>query len=104
VAESPFRCAWCTLQVLACMALAACSGVRSPGSSHAPAQIENSLGMRFVLLPAGTFVMGSDESVQRLARAYPLYARPSFRNWNTAQTRYTLVGMRLVRELTHDQQ
>jgi len=27
-----------------------------------------------------------------------LYVRSSYRNWNTAQTRYTLVGMRLVRE------
>lgn len=29
---------------------------------------------------------------------WPLYARCSFRNWNTPQTRYTLVGMRLLRE------
>ena len=27
---------------------------------------------------------------------WPLYARSSYRNWNSAQTRYTLVGMRLV--------
>lgn len=27
-----------------------------------------------------------------------LYLRSSYRNWNTAQTRYTLVGMRLLRE------
>jgi sulfatase modifying factor 1 len=27
-----------------------------------------------------------------------LYARSSYRNWNTAQTRYALVGMRLLRE------
>ncbi len=30
---------------------------------------------------------------------WPLYARCSFRNWNTVQTRYPLVGMRLVREV-----
>ena len=30
---------------------------------------------------------------------WPLYARCSYRNWNSAQTRYTLVGMRLLREL-----
>jgi len=30
---------------------------------------------------------------------WPLYARCAFRNWNTPQTRYTLVGMRLVREI-----
>ena len=29
---------------------------------------------------------------------WPLYTRCAFRNWNTAQTRYTLVGIRLVRE------
>jgi formylglycine-generating enzyme required for sulfatase activity len=30
---------------------------------------------------------------------WPLYARSSYRNWNSQSTRYTLVGMRLVREL-----
>ena len=30
---------------------------------------------------------------------WPLYARCAFRNWNTPETRYTLVGIRLVREL-----
>jgi len=29
---------------------------------------------------------------------WPLYARSSYRNWNTPQTRYTLVGMRVVME------
>lgn len=29
---------------------------------------------------------------------WPLYTRCAFRNWNTPQTRYTLVGIRLVRE------
>ncbi|GAB3550222.1 formylglycine-generating enzyme family protein [Noviherbaspirillum agri] len=29
---------------------------------------------------------------------WPLYARSSYRNWNAPQTRYTLVGIRLVRE------
>jgi sulfatase modifying factor 1 len=30
---------------------------------------------------------------------WALYARCAFRNWNTVETRYTLVGIRLVREL-----
>lgn len=30
---------------------------------------------------------------------WPLYARCAFRNWNTPQTRYTLVGIRLLREV-----
>jgi sulfatase modifying factor 1 len=31
--------------------------------------------------------------------SWPLYTRCAFRNWNSVQTRYTLVGIRLVREL-----
>jgi len=31
---------------------------------------------------------------------WPFYARCAFRNWNTPQTRYTLLGFRLVRETT----
>jgi len=30
---------------------------------------------------------------------WPLYARCAFRNWNTVETRYVLVGVRLVREV-----
>lgn len=30
---------------------------------------------------------------------WPLYLRSSYRNWNSPQTRYVLLGMRLVREL-----
>ena len=30
--------------------------------------------------------------------SWPLYSRSSYRNWNSAQTRYTLVGMRLAME------
>jgi formylglycine-generating enzyme required for sulfatase activity len=29
----------------------------------------------------------------------PIYARCAFRNWNTPETRYTLVGIRLVKEI-----
>lgn len=36
-------------------------------------QIENSLGMKFVRVPAGEFMMGSDESPETLAKAYPQY-------------------------------
>lgn len=31
---------------------------------------------------------------------WSLYTRCAFRNWNTVQTRYTLVGIRLVRDVT----
>ena len=35
--------------------------------------IENSIGMKLVLIPAGEFMMGSDETPQQLAVAYPQY-------------------------------
>ena len=62
------------LQSRICLALAslsACSGVFAAESSA----IENSLGMKFVRVPAGEFIMGSDESFESLARTYPQYAR-----------------------------
>ena len=55
--------------------LAACGAV--PGTP--PWQvIENSLGMKFVRVPAGEFSMGSDETPQALARDYPQYERKRF--------------------------
>lgn len=33
---------------------------------------------------------------------WPLYARSSYRNWNTSETRYPLVGFRLVLEIDAD--
>lgn len=43
-----------------------------------PQYVENSLGMRFVLVPAGEFMMGSDESPEALAKSYPHYDRARF--------------------------
>jgi formylglycine-generating enzyme required for sulfatase activity len=40
-----------------------------------PAAIENSLGMKFILVPAGEFLMGSDESPEVLSKVYPQYER-----------------------------
>jgi len=36
------------------------------------------LGMKFVLVPSGEFMMGSDESPEALAEAYPQYGRERF--------------------------
>ncbi|MBV8660173.1 MAG: formylglycine-generating enzyme family protein [Burkholderiales bacterium] len=38
-----------------------------------PAVIENSIGMKLVLVPAGSYMMGTDESVESLQQAYPDY-------------------------------
>jgi formylglycine-generating enzyme len=50
----------------------------SPAYSDAPARklpeaIENSIGIKLVLIPAGDFKMGSEEAVESLASGYPQY-------------------------------
>ena len=42
------------------------------------APLSNSLGMPFVLVPAGEFMMGSDESPESLAKSWPAYERKRF--------------------------
>lgn len=43
-----------------------------------PPSIENILGMKFVLIPSGEFMMGSDETPEALAKDYPLLERKRF--------------------------
>jgi formylglycine-generating enzyme len=42
------------------------------GANGSPAEITNSIGMHLVRIPAGEFVMGSEESIESLQKAYPL--------------------------------
>ncbi|AVO48315.1 DNA recombination protein RecF [Melaminivora suipulveris] len=56
--------------LLAAAAQLACSPAAAQPRA-APARLTNSLGMVFVLVPAGSFVMGSDERAETLARDYP---------------------------------
>ena len=46
-----------------------------PQKAASPQVLENTLGMKFVLVPAGEFLMGSDESPEALAQDYPRYER-----------------------------
>ena len=55
--------------------LAACSVLPS---TPEPQVVENSLGMKFVHLPAGEFLMGSDETPQALSLDYPQYPQKRF--------------------------
>ena len=79
---SPPRRAALLLPALLAAALAACGSAppatpaptAAPASSPAPtagAAFTDSLGLRFVRIPAGEFLMGSDESPQALAQAFP---------------------------------
>nr|WP_246860788.1 formylglycine-generating enzyme family protein [Noviherbaspirillum sp. UKPF54] len=56
--------------------------VASPASAGEPAalpaHVDNVLGMRLVLVPAGEFLMGSDETPDALAKDYPQYERRRF--------------------------
>jgi sulfatase modifying factor 1 len=52
--------------------------VWAPALAATPAPLVNSLGMPFVPIPAGEFMMGSDESPASLAQSWPAYERKRF--------------------------
>jgi formylglycine-generating enzyme required for sulfatase activity len=62
-----------TLSVAVLLALGGCVQMRSSASPSAP--LVNSLGMTLVRIPAGAFLMGSDESIAQLQKDYPLMER-----------------------------
>lgn len=57
--------------------LLALTAVLLTATSHAQTTV-NTLGMSFVKIPAGEFLMGSEESPESLARAYPQLPRERF--------------------------
>lgn len=54
-----------------------CTAAHASGPTT-PYNLENSLGMEFVRIPAGEFLMGNDESPESLAKAYPEYEARRF--------------------------
>ena len=64
-------------QFLLCQFLLVAS-VWSDEPQHKINAIENSLGMKLRLVPAGEFMMGRDETPEQLATAYPQYDRSRF--------------------------
>jgi len=61
---------WPSLLCAAALSACALPHADAPGQA-----IENSLGMRLVRIPAGEFLMGSDEPIEVLAQAFPRYER-----------------------------
>jgi formylglycine-generating enzyme required for sulfatase activity len=59
-------------------ATSARSAHTAPSAAAPAAVLDDSLGIRFVLVPAGDFTMGSEESVDALAAAYPDLERRRF--------------------------
>lgn len=59
-------------------AAAAAMSIATAQADPPPAVLVNTLGMRFVLVPAGEFTMGSNESPDALAAAYPDLERRRF--------------------------
>ena len=57
---------------LPCVLLLGSCASGTGGAKGSPAEIINALGMRLVRIPAGEFVMGSEESIESLQKAYPL--------------------------------
>ncbi len=53
-----------------------------------PATMENAIGMQLVLIPAGEFLMGTDESLASLKQAYPDYEERPLRDLDDERPRH----------------
>lgn len=64
-----------TVMLIFVHALMSSASILADDQGLSSAAIENSLGMKFVLVPAGEFLMGSDQSADVLSKTYPQYER-----------------------------
>lgn len=64
------------LPISLALLLSACA----TGRSDAARDLTNTLGVRMVRIPAGEFIMGSDEPIESLQKAYPLAERYRLEN------------------------
>ena len=57
-----------------------------PKAAHELTTLTNSLGMQFVLIPAGEFRMGlTDEDLEQVVRLFPSFDKPTYQNEQPAQ-------------------
>jgi formylglycine-generating enzyme len=57
---------------------AAASWCEEPAAPNGPQVIENSIGMKLVLVPAGEFLMGSDVSPAEMSKTFPQYGKDRY--------------------------
>lgn len=62
---------WTRSTLFLFMSLIGASAWSAEPMSTLPKHVQNSVGMNFVLIPAGEFMMGSEESPESLAKSFP---------------------------------
>ena len=93
-----------TALVCTLLSLGLVIAVRHSSAVEPPKEITNSIGMKLVLIPAGEFMMGSSESPEELAKAFPGTAPGWFQDeFPQHKVRITKPFYLGVTEVTQDQ-
>lgn len=69
----------------------ALTSVHADETTPLPATIKNTIGMELVLIPAGEFLMGTDESLASLKAAYPDYEERRLQNLDDERPRHKVL-------------
>ena len=56
------------------------------GGKEPPKEIKNSIEMQLVMIPAGEFLMGNEDSYESLKKAFPEMPLPHFRTSSTPRS------------------